>query len=416
MRTRVIVAATVLVAALAAVAPHSAVAGWCGCEKPPPPLAAVRPPFAWPANSPAAGDGGEVILFDDALLPGHPYVVIFFAVASNDLYEANEAGRRYSFAGFGLPAGGASDWPPAILAVRERDQADAGYKPQLRVRLGGMSYGPKRILVLDGETGAIVKTVDESQFTVIGREILLIPDTPHVDPETGQVSLKAEFEGHYPTGVSGVGDLDVDRWAYVAVDVSRIRGEYSLRGYVRDTSGIYDVQALVGWNAQGWRFDTLQSVIATTHAPGNAGAPDPKFFAEVVHGFCENEVTVQCDTSADCADVGGPCQRPNRSDAVIYWKHEFNAWANEHGPGGRYELDPGDPGYWHARDNPGSPAGRAHPDFDHLIVALKLKRSDRTNGEVWVPGRVSDFHVHLEAVPGPNPLVNAAAAGGGPMP
>ncbi|HZP41433.1 MAG TPA: hypothetical protein VFD84_07960 [Candidatus Binatia bacterium] len=444
MRTRLGI--LVLLSALGAA--RISAAGWCGCEKEPPDLAAVRPPFAWPAGwarrdpgTPSATfrPGGQIIIFaDDAhpLDPTKKYRVRFLRIDERDLLAAS---RRVYFENWGLPldmdarsarpfhlhtdlaCGSPSPLrarAPVVAPVLARDQADSREKWQLRVQLPMLSYGPKRIVVEEADSCTVWRTIDESQFTVIGQEIQLRPSVPAFDRVTkaplldpdGRPLLKAVYEGPYPTGVSGVGDSpSLERWAYLALDVSEIRGlrdapgtttpgwsqgwGYDLEGYAVSAPGLIDVLALTGWNAQGWRFSALDQVIDLSQA-------DPTtFFAKTmeVH-VCAQNPTVECTTDADCAV--GVCRTRDRrvSDGIVYWKHEFNTWADAHAPGGKYEFDSRDPAYWHRHANPTAAHPRyaeQHADFDHLVVALKLRRE---NGR-RMKSTLKPFSIHIEAVP-----------------
>ena len=118
-------------AALAALTPRSTQAG-CGCDKPPPPRAAIRP-FVGYVNQP-------VTLFDERLTPGRRYDVLF---------EASETGT--------------SDWSRGQAMLR-RDLADGERRVQLRVGVAEVPLGPCRVSVWrDGE---MLFALTDDQFTV----------------------------------------------------------------------------------------------------------------------------------------------------------------------------------------------------------------------------------------------------------
>src|SRR5438128_12023702 len=119
-----------LVALLALGAPPRAY-GFCGCDKPPPPLANVRPFVGYPDQT--------ITLFDDRLVPGSQYTVQF---TSRD---------------------GVSDWSRG-KAVTKRDFADGEFRSQLRVAVPAVSLGPSRISVYGGDS--LVYALDDDQCTV----------------------------------------------------------------------------------------------------------------------------------------------------------------------------------------------------------------------------------------------------------
>jgi hypothetical protein len=111
----------------------------CGCTKPPPPPASVRPAFAWP--------GAAVTLFDSALVPGHVYEVSFDPMQGN--------------------SGPALEVP----AVERRDLADGEMRAQLVVPLPELPLGPAAIRVADATTGELLLVLSDAEFTVAPRPI-----------------------------------------------------------------------------------------------------------------------------------------------------------------------------------------------------------------------------------------------------
>src|SRR6266404_8854626 len=92
----------------------------CGCSKPPPPRAAVRP-FVGYADQ-------KIVIFDDRLVTGTSYWVQFTATAD-----------------------GAVDWSRGRAAMR-RDFADGQIRLQLRTPVGKVSLGPCSITVWADQT------------------------------------------------------------------------------------------------------------------------------------------------------------------------------------------------------------------------------------------------------------------------
>src|SRR5262249_14450876 len=118
----------------------------CGCEKPPPVAAAIRPSFAFPARDLFAPcdptRGGCVALFGGALLEGRKYGVDF---------PYADGPRR------GVE----------VVARRARDLADGAWRVQLWVPVPPRSpLGPAALEVRNG-AGAVVLAIPDTDFTVI---------------------------------------------------------------------------------------------------------------------------------------------------------------------------------------------------------------------------------------------------------
>jgi len=126
-----IAAALVIASSLGAV--PRAEAG-CGCTKPPPPIASVRPAVVYP--------GAEVALFDDSLVEGEIYRVRFTSSADGESAEI---------------------FAPALL---RRDQADGEYKMQLAVPLPRLSLGPASIDVTPYDDSQPLLSLGDEAFTV----------------------------------------------------------------------------------------------------------------------------------------------------------------------------------------------------------------------------------------------------------
>src|SRR5579875_3493057 len=126
------------IAGLLAVALPAPARGGCGCSKPPPPLAAVRPFAGAPDQA--------ITLFDARLVPGQRYWVQFTA------------------------ADGSTDWSRGRATVK-RDLADGQPRTQLRVRVGAVSLGPCALTVWT-DTAPLYGLPDD-QFTVTAPPIAL---------------------------------------------------------------------------------------------------------------------------------------------------------------------------------------------------------------------------------------------------
>jgi len=128
---------TILGLALAALQPTGAEAG-CGCDKPPPPRAVIRPFVAHVDQM--------LTVFDDRVVPGAHYDVLF---------ESTD---------------GSADWSRG-KGVALRDFADGQVRPQVKVRVGDVGMGPCRVTVY--QQGAPLLQVGGDQFTVAGRPVVL---------------------------------------------------------------------------------------------------------------------------------------------------------------------------------------------------------------------------------------------------
>jgi len=325
-----------LVAALVLAAPSSPHAAVCGCDKPPPKHAVVRPAFA-PL-------GWEIILFSPELLPGRAYEVRFV--------------RRV-----GLSSGNTRTATVDATAVLKRDQADFRYeelklparlrtpivpKPQIRVTVpvGSGPPGPRAIQVVDGLTGRTVIDLPETEFTVIGDAVELRPRQPVRRP--------------YVTAT------DADGYLYVALDVSRIPDPTVISGLVEnDADRDLRPEDIIGYNSQGWSFDSLANV-----------PDDPTRFGwEIIESDGKH------------------------SDVLRYWRHSFRDWEERHrnhdlsSPAKGYGPDADDPVYWHEDGTP-------HVDHHRLVVAVK-ERFVKVQKRPMRFGRRM-IKLRIDVTPGPN--------------
>ncbi len=157
------------IAGLLAVALPAPARGGCGCSKPPPPLAAVRPFAGAPDQA--------ITLFDARLVPGQRYWVQFTA------------------------ADGSTDWSRGRATVK-RDLADGQPRTQLRVRVGAVSLGPCALTVWT-DTAPLYGLPDD-QFTVTAPPIAL--------RDVAQTVVVPAYRG--ATGRDGT--------LYIALDVSAV--------------------------------------------------------------------------------------------------------------------------------------------------------------------------------------------------
>lgn len=200
---RVLTAGVLAVTALTSVLPNADAS--CGCDKPPPPRANVRP-FAGYVDQ-------SINLFDDRLTPGRHYTVLF---------ESRD---------------GRQDWSRGKAALK-RDFADGAYRAQLRVDVGNVSFGPAAISVYD-DADTLVYSLSDDQFTVIAAPIVL-----HDFRET-------LTRDDYQTGVGADGTV------YVAVDTTNVADATTYSGTGVGFPLRYDSRNVAFFNDQGFLMGFL---------------------------------------------------------------------------------------------------------------------------------------------------------------
>jgi hypothetical protein len=194
----------VLALALAALTPRTADAG-CGCNKPPPPRAAIRPFVGYVDQ--------QVTMFDDRLMPGRHYDVQF---------ESSE---------------GTSDWSRG-RAVLRRDLADGERRMQLRVAVANVPLGPCAVSVW--QDGVMLFALADDAFTVAAAPIALHDFAEGITRDG------------YSTGVGRDGTV------YVPVDVSRVDAATT---FVGETVGLplrFGAGDVAMYNDQGFLMQVLQ--------------------------------------------------------------------------------------------------------------------------------------------------------------
>jgi hypothetical protein len=177
----------------------------CGCDKPPPPRAAVRPFVGAPDET--------ISLFDDRLVAGGRYTVLF---------ESRD---------------GTQDWSRGKATVK-RDFADGMPRLQLRVDVGNVSMGPARISVYD-DNDRLVYALSDDQFTVIAAPVVL-----HDFKET------LTRDG-YQTGIGADGTI------YVAVDTTNVTDATTYSGFAVGYPLRFDSRNVAFFNDQGFLMGFL---------------------------------------------------------------------------------------------------------------------------------------------------------------
>jgi hypothetical protein len=182
-----------------------AVAG-CGCDKPPPPLAAVRP-FVGHARE-------RITLFSSRLVEGDHYKVEFASLDS-----------------------GVADWSRG-KARSKRDLADAALRVQLEVAVPDMPFGPTRLTVVDRD-GVVVMQLPDTEFTVTAEPIA-------VHDFTESITRTA-----YRAGVGREGTL------YIPIDVSAVRGATSFVAQGLGFALQFSALDVTMYNEQGFLMQRL---------------------------------------------------------------------------------------------------------------------------------------------------------------
>ena len=203
MRTMSLRFALAILAAAVSLPP--AAHGGCGCDKPPPPRAAVRP-FAGHANQ-------VITLFNDHLIEGVRYDVLF--ESSID---------------------GAHDWSRG-KSKSKKDFADGSMRQQLRVRVPEVTFGPCRIKVF--ANGEQLFALGEDQFTITGQAIVL----HQFDEDIDRFAYQA-----------GVG---LDGTIYIPVDVSQVDDATTFVGGAHGLPVTFGSQDVAIYNEQGFLMQLL---------------------------------------------------------------------------------------------------------------------------------------------------------------
>jgi hypothetical protein len=194
--------------ATAILLPSGAEAG-CGCAKPPPPPATLRPAFTYA--------GAPVTTFDQQLVAGHSYRVIFASGVSPEIATVD-----------------------ATASLR-RDLADGMVKAQLVVPLPNVPLGPVRIEVSDG-AGNLLTAMPDHAFTAVPPPVLV--------PE----SLGKEKSGQR----AAVGR---DGTVYLSFDLS---GVLEARTFEMSAKGLplrFGTEDVLIYNTQGFLMQTLTQPI-----------------------------------------------------------------------------------------------------------------------------------------------------------
>lgn len=192
----------------------------CGCDKPPPPPAAIRPSVTY--------SGTPVTFFGANLQPRQTYTVTFRSSAN---------GRTVSV---------------TAQAELRRDLADGQYKPQLSVTLPTLPLGPTSVSVqIPGQTGA-VRAFDDSAFTVAPQPVVV------------PAQLGSYYYKNFQAAVSRAGVV------YLSLDLSNVTDPEIFLAQAMSYPLRFDTGDAVFYNTQGYLMQMLNADI-----PGLAAVDSP---------------------------------------------------------------------------------------------------------------------------------------------
>jgi hypothetical protein len=196
--------ALILGAMLLATSAAPARAG-CGCEKPPPPQAAIRPFFGYADQT--------VTLFDRRLRAGREYEVRF--TSSID---------------------GSVDWSRGTT-VKLRDLADRRRRVQLPVTVGNLPLGPCSVTVWRKDK--LLYSLGDDQFTIIASPMPL-----HEDESTAA-------SDNYRAAIGK------DGTTYLTVDVTHVTESTTFLGLARGFPLRFEPENVTMYNLQGYLMQVL---------------------------------------------------------------------------------------------------------------------------------------------------------------
>jgi hypothetical protein len=207
----------------------------CGCDKPPPVPAAVRPAATYA--------GAAVTLFHPALVVGQRYRVRFTSSAASGSQTVE------------------------AVAINRRDLADGQYKPQLVVAVPALPPGPAAIDVSGDTTGPILSLSDDA-FTVTGLPVVVPPD-------------RGEF--HFPQYRAAVGR---NRVTYIALDLSNVQAPMVVRAQAIGYPLRFAAADVMFYNPEGFLMQRLDGGIPGLFTIDSAaGSPDSDTLQYSRHEF-----------------------------------------------------------------------------------------------------------------------------------
>ena len=325
-----------MLALIAGAAPADA---GCGCDKPPPPLAAVRP-FVGFVDS-------KVTLFDARLVPGQRYNVQFIPRSN-----------------------GGGDWSRG-KAKSVRDFTDGQYRNALRVSVPDIAYGPSAIEVYDDSGNRLYRLTDD-RFTVTSEPVPL-----HEFGET------VSRDG-YQAGIGSDGTL------YVAVDVKEVTDATTFTGAANGLPLTFTPQSVAMYNMQGFLMQLLDPTVPGLFQlqPGIALQTSKILgLVPVVNSVLTNVPSGFVSTliAPTSSSGGSSSSTAQTSDVLSYWRHEFGTYKEQHRQQDAFQTD-ADPD-WHADGSP-------HVDHNTIVVAISGKLTD---GSLPRPGATPPFRLVISS-------------------
>jgi hypothetical protein len=195
----------------------------CGCNKPPPPAAKIRPAFASP--------GDAVTLFDDDIKPNKTYVVAF--------------------------GSGASAVTVTATPVVKRDLADGRMKPQVVVSAPALPPGPTRVQMKRKNEDDRLIDLRNGEFTMLQAPIQLAEG----DGETIAACYRAA--------------VGADNTVYLPVDISNIAQHMIFSGLGMSYPLLFAASDIAIYNTQGFLMQLLGPAQAGIFAIDDpTGAPN----------------------------------------------------------------------------------------------------------------------------------------------
>jgi len=205
MRIRGSLLAVALLAALTSLSDAPVEAG-CGCNKPPPPLAPIRPAFGSP--------GDMVTLFATGLVPGQAYTVTF------------TSGTR----AVAVPG----------VAVLRRDFADGVAKPQVTVPVPTLPLGPAAVTVTSATAIAGTLTAAAPLLALPAAAFTALPPAMALTEDNGETVFYCYR-----------GAVGADGTTYIPLNVGAISQHIVFKGFGQAYPIMFSAADLAIYNTQG---------------------------------------------------------------------------------------------------------------------------------------------------------------------
>jgi hypothetical protein len=199
----------------------------CGCDKPPPAAAAVRPNVTYA--------GSDVTLFHSAFQPGQTYTVTFTSGVTGNSESVSEQ------------------------AVSRRDIAGGQYKSQLVVTVPELPLGPTSISVHQAGQNSAMMAVSDAAFTIAPQPVV-------VPAQHGQYHFR-----NFQAAVSRQGVV------YISLDLTNVTDPQVFQAQANGYPLHFDADSVVFYNTQGYLMQMLNQGIpglATINSADKANQSD----------------------------------------------------------------------------------------------------------------------------------------------